>query len=190
VPLLNYDALTDGEADQHFDLTVERHPTVVASFRTRATELGHDPSRLDGSPHSLICAWRLYRQWWDDGAESGPQVPPPPWVAPSGESDEYIGKLPIRVFGVVDELGHYLAEVVLQNVPGATWHIARKPKRFRYAFQNMPALDLAGDDLVPYWTAHVLALKLHDGGRREDEALLNTYMRQTRYVRAEDGSVT
>ena len=154
-----------------------------------ATTGGPTAAELDGSPESLdaLWSWAAPRFGWRDGYEPPGRGQLPPSFHPHDLEDP--GGLPswfhhpsgvgLETFAtdtlwLIDGLGRYLGQAVIEHVPGARWALgATRPKGNMLA--NQPVLAGLGYEVSPLLTCTVKAAELLTPWQAEPPTLRATF---------------
>jgi hypothetical protein len=168
MPPVDYSELSDEEAQRSLDELTASSPERVALLRREVGDV------LDLTPDSLVPLWEWFVRRERARSDRGGELPS--WYAPD-PPELASQRLSPATLRDVDAIGLYLAEVFLQNVPGAAWGIGKLPKRMRYAHQNKPVVKLDDDqDVDPIGIAYGGAVKVALMGEgAEPDALLKVY---------------
>lgn len=173
MPMVDFESMTSEEAAAFLALTEQRQDTALSELRKCMQDDGAPPVHEAHEVAGLVEVWSWFVGWHDRGFPYQGEAQAPPWYVPLPNDGFLLG---VPALEAVDRIGYQLAAVVLREIPEARWHVARRPKRDRYAFQNMPAIDIRGTDLVPSWPVRALAVRLVRGtGGRDPEELLAIY---------------
>ena len=180
MPMLDYSALIPAQAQELHQREVARHNTVLASLADRVAANGGDPAALDGTPGSLVPLWRWYVAWYQAGGVDRASGALPPWYTRGMDPHEVA--YPDGLFVVADEVGHYLDEVALRDVPGARWRTVEERDGVRFVDFQRTAVALDHLDLVGTDLAWILCLRVQDGQNTDEGALLDAYTRRTAHL--------
>lgn len=180
MPMLDYKNLPADEAQELHRQEIARHDTVLESLTRRVAANGGDPGCLDGTPGSLVPLWRWYVAWYQAGGADRASGTLPPWF--SRDTDPQEVEFPDGLFIVADEIGHYLDEVALRDVPGAQWRLVAERDGVRFVDFQRTAVALDDLDLVGTDLAWILCLRVMNRQNTDEGALLNGYTRRTAHL--------
>lgn len=140
--VIDFDALSDEDAQAFFDAYVAALPEKAAKLRAQVAVTGGPVDRLDATPGSLEPLWEWFLTWHDKGGPAEP-VELPSWSTP--DPPHLAGqRLTPATLQLVDRMAAYFAEVLQAQDPDSEWRILREPKRIQHADQNQPVLVVQG----------------------------------------------